>query len=815
MTGALVSGRDGVAVFEDGKRLWCVRQRPLAPEPISRGLLRHLFEDVSDASYHPEATLESTSQLLEKACGAERALHLALISMDGRSSGETRDLAEDALEEFLEDADVAEFLENRLFSKPLPADAFWIDEAAPSGSAIYVKVGRLKRSVLNAQDGIERVRRAWDALPEDLFGEPEDRTRFECVLVETGAFRRLTLATSETVDRYSKGNTQVWILSNSCYRPFTNFRNILMEWTGAILQAPRDGTRLIREERADHEAKVSKALKQEAFQNVSNRKDAILEQLRKRNLQRVEQLVEELVHLQLSDERNDLAAKSLCDLAKTAKGMGFLDSQLAWTIRAREVNPQDPWVHTQCADALLGHGDLLGALQVYEDAVRDFPENVVARTGKAEVLKALGRLPEALEAYGATVHDFPENVVARNGKAEVLKALGRLPEALEAYEATIQDFPENVRARTGKAEVLKALGRLPEALEAYEGTVRDFPENVVARTGKAEVLRVLGRLPEALDAYGATLRDFPGDVVVRNGMAEVLKALGRLPEALGTYEATVQDFPQNVVARNGKAEVLKALGRLLEALEAYGATVHDFPENVVARNGKAEVLKALGRLPEALDAYEGTVRDFPQNVVARTGKAEVLKALGRLPEALEAYDATLLDFSENLVARSGKAVLLVLQGRYAEAEALVNTPETRTQSEWVALHIRATIKLKQGAFEEADKLFSAGEQCPWVENRSRFIGSRAVLRIKTKRLKEAEAMIRSQSTLISKVIQIDVYRRMNRVSEAKSVLRELRDCGDAEIVRISHDLEQNMKPGRRTVSDNEFLDREIELLLAA
>ena len=65
------------------------------------------------------------------------------------------------------------------------------------------------------------------------------------------------------------------------------------------------------------------------------------------------------------------------------------------------------------------------------------------------------------------------------------------------------------------------------------------------------------------------------------------------------------------------------------------------------------------------------------------------------------------------------------------------------------------------------------------------------------------------------MIQIDIYRRMKKVAEAQPVPRELRSCGIAKAVEISRDLEQNMKPGKRTVSDDEFVEREIELLLAA
>ena len=718
MTGALVSGQARIAVFLEGSQAWCVQPQSPTPQAVSQGFLPYLFVDSGCASYHPDATLASTAELLDRACREERGLHLALISMDLASSETTRELADDALEDLLEHQHVSEFIENRLFSKPLPEGALWRSKVVAGDYRPNLKLEALKRLVLDAQGAIGSVRAAWDTLPAELFADANDRADFESVLEETGAFRVLALASGGTTSRHSKGEAQLRLLADRRYQVFANSRNILVEWTRAIPSAPRMSAGFNCEEpdnaeRERRQDKLPKVASYDAFQNVNRQKEAILDQLGKRNFQQVERFVDDLVRDQLIHERSDLAAKSLCDLAKSAKDLGFTDYQLEWSSRAKEVCPSDPWVHTHFADALLGHGEL-------------------------------GR---ALDAYAATVRDFPENVVARNGKAEVLKAMGRLPEALDVYAATVRDFPEDVVARTGKAEVLKAMGRLPEVLDVYAATVRDFPEDVVARTGEAEVLKAMGRLPEALEAYAATLRDFPEDVV----------------------------------ARNGRAEVLKAMGRLLEALDAYATTVRDFPKNVVARTGKAEVLKAMGRLPEALDAYEAAVRDFPNNAVARTGMA----------------------------------TLLVLLTRYEEAAALVRTDQPQTRDEWIGLHIRASIKLKQNSFDEADRLLAQGAPCPWADVRSRFIGARAVLRMKRKQLKEADAMIRSEHSLESKVIQIDVYRRMNKLGEARAVLRELRDCSVAKIVEISRDLERNMGRGKRTVSDEEFSNREIELLLIA
>ncbi len=916
MTQALISGTSRLAVCVDGAGVWLLHPNSPAAEPITPGLLPHLFEGTGRIAFQSAESLDAAQSLLDKACIADRAFHMALLSMDEDSDGATRDLAEDALEEFLEQSDVRELVENRLFACGLPPGAGWLEDRETSPSR--VRVAALKAMVVNSQEPIRQVRQAWDSLPEALFEAPSERAAFEDRLIERGGFRLLAGSAA-------RGAAQLQLLSDGRYHSFPNFRRVLLAWSKAI-PMDRDAPHSERAEpekkdrdrdRSHRPDKASKLVGHHALKNVEQQKAAILDRLGRADFNCVEKFVDELVESQCARGETELAAKSLCDLAARAKELGHLDYQLAWSRHAAELSPEDPYVHAQLADALLmqnrlsealgiyqatvgdfpqnavarnglaevlkatgrlpealeayqatvqefpqdvvartglaevlkATGRLPEALVAYQATVQEFPQNVVARTGLAEVLKAIGRLSEAIEAYQATVQEFPQNVVARTGLAEVLKATGRLPEALEAYQATVQEFPQDVVARTGLAEVLKAIGRFPEALEAYQATVREFPQSAVARTGLAEVLKATGRLPEALEAYQATVQEFPQSVVARNGLAEVLKAIGRfpealeayqatvrefpqsavartglaevlkatgrLPEALEAYQATVQEFPQSVVARNGLAEVLKATGRLPDALEAYRATVRDFPQDAVARTGLAEVLKATGRLPEALEAYQATVRDFPQNVVARNGLAQVLKAVGRLPEALEAYQATVQDFPQDVVARCGLAGVFLALGQFDEAFGLLSARPPQTRDEWISFHMRAAVEMKRGRFKEADALFARGAQCPWADVRTGFIATRALLRVRTKRLEAAAELIRSEQSPVAKVIRIDIYRRMGRKSEARPLLRELRDCKVAKVIEITRDLEESMRPGGRRFSDDEFFEREFELVLAA
>lgn len=98
-------------------------------------------------------------------------------------------------------------------------------------------------------------------------------------------------------------------------------------------------------------------------------------------------------------------------------------------------------------------------------------------------------LLQAIDLYQDTIRRFPHNVVARNGLAEALKQGERYEEALQMQEETIRLFPHDAVALISRADTLSRMGRIEESIDAYHYVIRLFPENVVARTGLAETLR--------------------------------------------------------------------------------------------------------------------------------------------------------------------------------------------------------------------------------------------------------------------------------------------------------------------------------------
>jgi tetratricopeptide (TPR) repeat protein len=244
------------------------------------------------------------------------------------------------------------------------------------------------------------------------------------------------------------------------------------------------------------------------------------------------------------------------------------------------------------------------ALQEYHSTVRDFPRDVVARTGRAEVLKALGRLDEALQEYDSTVRDFPHNVVARNGRAEVLKALGRLDEAFQEYDSTVRDFPHNVVARTGRAEVLKAQGSLEGALQEYEHTLQVFPNDAVARNGKASVLVLLERCEEALTLLPETTPRTESDWVAFHIRGMIALKRGDLGRAIEIFERGIRENPWVLnrsyfssalaVARLRKKEFRQAAESVAEDLTPISDVVRIHAFGALGESARAQ--KACDRL---------------------------------------------------------------------------------------------------------------------------------------------------------------------------------------------------------------------------
>lgn len=783
----LVSGRAGRALIIDGDALQSFDIDDTSRLiPRSQTDLQFLLGEARDLRILEDTSIEAVTEELQADYNFTLALDLTLISLDAELENDIREEALEGLEELLANAATVERLENVLYSSPLPEDADLAGALQLSEPAVSGLASQFLRRLEEHQSSIAQVDQAWNTIPSKNFNNDEAREVFRRVAVTEGLFR--TLATTD-----SSASLSTFLLKaglNQSILKLPNYRQVIQAWVTPFRHL-REAPRILEEEEdvsKKHErlGKRGKIDRKAVLQEAIKRKSAIVGAMRRRDLERVYNLVDELIAYHQSYSESQHTAKSLCDLAMEAKALDITSLQLALTERSLNIAPGDGWSWTQHADALL----------------------------------QLNRLDEALQASDQAIA-FGGGVVAKNTRAEILKAKRQFDDALAGFDEVISEDPENSFAKTGRAEVLKAQGRFDAALTAYSEVIRLHPENGVVRTGRAEVLKAQGQFDAALAAFDEVIDLHPKDVVAKNGRAEVLKAQGQFAAALSAYDEVIALHPEDVVAKAGRAEVLKAQGNFAAALSAYEEAIRLHPESVVVKRGRAEVLKTQGQFAAALSAYEEVIRLHPQDVVAKNGRAEVLKAQGQLTAALAAYDELLREHPQNSFASNGRSCVLVDLHRYQEAiDALPNTVPI-TVDDWIVFHIRGMILLRMGDTREAIKIFSQGlEKSPFASTKQHFRGALGLSWLRGREFKKAaetlEAVTSPELQPSANVIRIHVFGAQGERRRALDAYENLATTPYLLNDELTQELHHQYVLGGEPRKDDEWVfDREVRIFLRA
>ncbi|HWF88987.1 MAG TPA: tetratricopeptide repeat protein [Pyrinomonadaceae bacterium] len=539
---AIVSGRSGKALILDGESL----QSFDLDEP-DKIVVRHsselsyLFGEAKDLRILEDTNAASVARELEREGDFTCALDLTLISLDSELADDIRQEALKELEELFADGMIMERVENVMYAAPLPEDADLMKARVLCDANLEV-VQEFLRRLEDNQPAITSAAMAWETIPVNKFPTFENKQHFRHVAVKEGLCRALaTLDSPPSVSTFLLRSN----LNRSVQQLF-NYRQILQEWTKPFRQSGEtpepaidEGEDTLLEKRFGKRARIDrKAVLREAVK----RKSEIVAAMYLRDFARVEYLVDELVVYQQSNSESQHTAKSLCDLAMDAKALGIDSLHLVLSERAINIAPGDHWSWTQYGNALLDMSRLQEARRAFEQA-EAFGGTAVAKTGHAEVLKAQGKFADALCMFDEIIKQHPNDDVAKNGRAEVLKAQGKFDEAFNAFSEVLKQHPDNLFAKTGQAEVLKAQGQFATALSAFDDVIRQHPENVVAKNGRAQVLKTQGQFAAALSAFDDVIRQHPEDVIAKTGRAEVLKAQGQFAAALSAFDDVIRQHP--------------------------------------------------------------------------------------------------------------------------------------------------------------------------------------------------------------------------------------------------------------------------------
>lgn len=173
-------------------------------------------------------------------------------------------------------------------------------------------------------------------------------------------------------------------------------------------------------------------------------------------------------------------------------------------------------------------GDKAGAIQKYEEALKENPESFSAEVSLARLLKKAKRFDEAIVHFRRALK-LSSGRAARGVKVELATVLSwrdGKDEAIDLYREVLDVDPKNTDARLGLARVSSWQGDYDFATLTYKGILNGDPDNTEARVGLINVLRWKGDLREGLVQARKFLASNPDNPEAKKLEGELRKARG-------------------------------------------------------------------------------------------------------------------------------------------------------------------------------------------------------------------------------------------------------------------------------------------------
>jgi tetratricopeptide (TPR) repeat protein len=164
-------------------------------------------------------------------------------------------------------------------------------------------------------------------------------------------------------------------------------------------------------------------------------------------------------------------------------GIGLIFTSLAWSFykgAGPETHPGGPAFSR--AIELYTDGEYEDALQYYETSIREHPEFVHAKRGRARTLMQLGRETEALEAFNEVLDQDSGSAVSFANRGILQDRMGFYPQAIADYDKAIRMDPH-----------------LGEGMDWFTRLLQDRKEKPQSLTERLETLRKQIAKPEAND----------------------------------------------------------------------------------------------------------------------------------------------------------------------------------------------------------------------------------------------------------------------------------------------------------------------------
>lgn len=333
-----------------------------------------------------------------------------------------------------------------------------------------------------------------------------------------------------------------------------------------------------------------------------------------------------------------MTQQDLTQQALHALRAGQTDGALAIYAQMRRLFPQERAGYWGAAEICLLMGKLQQALDLYQEMRVKFPQDVPPQVKVCECL-LLGGLPKvALKEASALIQHHPDTVEGYLVLAKTQHSLGQRNTALDTVLDTAKKFPRIAEVDSLLATMLEEQGDINGAAKKALTAWRKAPDKLELLITAANIFIYAGRAADAIrHLQDAILHGHANTIALHERLVYAYTEADLPQEALTAAEAMTALFPDHEEGWLAKASALMALGRDDDAFACLAEQEVHFGTSPSFMNYFAQVATCGRHYERALPIYRTMRERFPDFPPAFLGYGQTLRDLGRLDDAEEAF----------------------------------------------------------------------------------------------------------------------------------------------------------------------------------
>lgn len=330
------------------------------------------------------------------------------------------------------------------------------------------------------------------------------------------------------------------------------------------------------------------------------------------------------------------------------------------------------YYHYLKAQQLLGEDDLAGAVQEYEETLKEDPESPRVELELAAIYQRLGEVKKALAHVEKSLKLDPKQQDAYFLLASLHVGLNQLGEAIQEYERILVLDPDNREARLFLATLYAQQRRYPQAIRTIQEILRLEPQSVVGYFYLGRFYLETDRLSEAKREFLRVLSMDPSFAPAMFDLATVLEREKNYNRAMAMYRRILHQQPNNSRAWAGIGRLFLVINRYGDAQKAF-RKVMELEKNDPAAIFNIGLIHLEQKLPdEAIQRLRPLLNNPRYHEQVRYYIALALEEKGDLKAAAREYQLVDRDSEQFIPARLRMAYLAYQQGNKARARQILD-----------------------------------------------------------------------------------------------------------------------------------------------